>query len=321
MKAISLDPIVNKSERIKKDVKNFRNLKSKLEKYKKMERYEKIRIGNQIWCKVFNHKNELIDIVPSVTTVINYGLEEWEIKYKERLNKYLLEKYGENQLKQNIEFAINRGNIVHKLCEYYLNLSQDLSIKEKINKVLDFSKSNKIIYKYDSDIIVLGIKIFLNYFNKLYYWAMDEINKIYATEYTIYLKDENTNLGFIGTVDAIVKDNFGVHKVIDFKTANHINTLNNAQKSKYTLQICTYYMMIYKKFGILLDRAEIFIAFNNSKYPYQICYPANYSPNAEYDDIYNDIKFYYNTFLKKLKIFYENNKEIFQRIKETYLKK
>lgn len=126
-------------------------------------------------------------ILPSVTTVVNFGPKEGLEKWKKRM--------GPVKSEQIRTLAVNRGNKIHELCESYLN-----------NETIDYKSLMPNIKS-----CFVSIKPFLN-----------QLNNIRCLESCLY----SERIGLAGRVDCIAECD-GELIVVDFKGSNKEKELKN----------------------------------------------------------------------------------------------
>lgn len=157
--------------------------------------------------------------LPSVTTVLgsiaNPSLEKWK------------KKVGPIEANKISKRAIERGNIIHKLCETYLK-----------NESIDKNAYMPWVWA-----LFIKLKPFLN-----------KLNNIHCLETTLY----SNEIGLAGTVDCIGVYDEKILSVVDFKGSTRNKELENIES--YCLQ-ATAYSDLYKSItGIKIHDAFIVMA-------------------------------------------------------------
>jgi PD-(D/E)XK nuclease superfamily len=157
--------------------------------------------------------------LPSVTTVANFGDKSYLDKWRKRV--------GDKEAEKIRKLASDRGNIIHNLCETYLN-NKEPDLKPLMPNI-------KACF--------LSIKPFLN-----------RLDNIQCLETCLY----SDKIGLAGRVDCIAEFEGKFLAIIDFKGSNNEKELDKILP--YCLQV-TAYSLLYKELtGIDIKHAIVVMA-------------------------------------------------------------
>lgn len=225
----------------------------------------------------------VVGIFPSMTTVLSntankYFLKKWE------------QKIGVEAAKKITENANKRGTVMHRLCEIYLGLPQDMPKPDKLQKTLDMSITDEEINQFDTRAIIVGGMLFYNYLRNN---SFDFIKANVATEMFLWTDKHG---GYAGTVDNIstifATNEFGEHDaIIDFKTA--LKPKDPEFIEDYKCQVAGYAVMAFHRLGIKVKRAYIMISNEITDKPQIVILDSD------------ELNHYYKEFRERLRIFYD----------------
>lgn len=195
---------------------------------------------------------DLIGVFPSVTTMLGEtGDKEWLAKWKDRV--------GHSKANEISSDATNRGTVMHRLCEIYLNLPQSFSSHDKLNETLALSRLDDEIDKFDNRAKIVGGALFYNYIRA---GAFNDIQKVIAQEKFLWTARDG---GFAGTLDNLSLLTNNEHAVIDFKTAK--KPKNEAWIKDYKLQVAAYVIAAWDRLQIKSTSCRILISNEVSHIP------------------------------------------------------
>jgi genome maintenance exonuclease 1 len=162
-------------------------------------------------------------VLPSITTVLGASTKQAIMEWRARV--------GEEEANRVSAKASTRGNVVHKLCEDYLN--NELDIKK--------------IVQIDAMEMFRSIKPHLN-----------RINNIHYQEQALW----SLQLGVAGRVDCIAEYD-GVLSVIDFKTSKRVKKRDDILN--YFWQATAYALMYEELVGVAIDDIVIMMAVEDNE--------------------------------------------------------
>ena len=98
----------------------------------------------------------IIGTFPSVTSVLGdtsdkSGLDAW----RNRIGHQKADQIGQD--------AANRGTVMHRLCEIYLNLPQSMSAKDRLEDTLALARIDDEIDQFDNRAKIVGGMLFYNF--------------------------------------------------------------------------------------------------------------------------------------------------------------
>ena len=148
----------------------------------------------------------ILGTFPSVTSVLGdtsdkSGLDAW----RNRIGHQKADQIGQD--------AANRGTVMHRLCEIYLNLPQSMSAKDRLEDTLALARIDDEIDQFDNRAKIVGGMLFYNFIKSN---SFDEIKRVIAQERFLWTARDG---GFAGTVDNVSELITGDHAIVDFKTA------------------------------------------------------------------------------------------------------
>lgn len=227
--------------------------------------------------------DDVIGTFPSVTTILGETSDKgWLIQWQNRVGLAVANQIGKD--------STDRGTVMHRLCEIYLNLPMELSKAEKLNITLELSRTDAEINKFDTRAIIVGGSLFYKYINAN---SFDDITSVIAQEKFLWT---NRELGYAGTLDNLSLLNDGTYAIIDFKSAKRPKTLS--QIEDYKLQVSAYSIAVWDRLNIKATTCKILISSETAKMPQEFIM----TPKDTYE--------YYNKFKIRLNDFYNKHKPI-----------
>jgi len=264
------------------------NLPEKIELIPQTHSIERVMINEKRHYEVKTEDGEIIGAFPSVTSILGTtkdqsGLDRWR------------EKVGHERALQIGKDAVERGTVMHRLCELYCNLPEHLQKEERLQVMLEQSREDPEINQYDARAIVVGSQLFYNFYQTDFFERIKQgiFQEKFLWNHILYKNKKGIieDLSYAGTVDnfSLMDDN--MKKVVDFKTAK------KAKQEKwivsYKKQCAAYSYAINERYKIMPQGAEIWISNEVDRYPQ--CFTMNS----------NDIKHYFREFLKDRRKFNE----------------
>lgn len=200
-------------------------------------------IDNKRYYNIIDKENNKHKL-PSVTTILgtmtdNSALDAWR------------KRIGEAEAERISKFGRNRGSIMHQKLEWWFtsDIEDQQKRMESVNEQMRaFVKSEG----YTEEELKCGTMLFdklriCGFFNR--------VESIIEMEQTLFsLK----NGGFAGRVDCIYMNKQGERVLLDFKTARHKKRRDWI--TSYFMQLSAYFLAYYEMYGIVLDKAELWIA-------------------------------------------------------------
>ena len=185
--------------------------------------------------------------LPSVTTILgamtdHSALDDWRTRV------------GEAEADRISTFSANRGTCMHQKLEYWFtsDIPDTTARIAAVNKKMaGFIKENG----YTEEELRCGDGLF----NSLYICGFfKKVAEIVEMENTLFSLEQG---GYAGRVDCVYKDNDGKLVLLDFKTSRRKK--KREWISNYFMQLSAYWLAYYQMHGVLLDRAELWIAVEN----------------------------------------------------------
>lgn len=198
-------------------------------------------------------ENELeIGTFPSVTSVLGETADkEWLVEWKNRI--------GQKQAAQISTDSTNRGTVMHRLCELYLNFPASMPAKDKLNETLSLSNLDEEIDKFDNRAKMLGGILFYNYIRA---GSFDDIKKVIAQERFLWTQRDG---GYAGTLDNLSQLSNNEFAIIDFKTAK--KPKQESWIEDYKLQVAAYAIAAWDRLQIKVTNCKILISNESSHVP------------------------------------------------------
>ena len=118
---------------------------------------QRVTINNKRYYEVKSANNDIIGSFPSVTSILGTtknqdGLNRW----RKRVGEEVAEQIGKD--------AVERGTVMHRLCELYCELPDDMDKRSRLQAMLEASREDPEINQYDSRAIVVGSQLFYNFY-------------------------------------------------------------------------------------------------------------------------------------------------------------
>lgn len=228
-----------------------------------------------------------IGTFPSVTSILGEtsdksGLDAWR------------DRIGHDKAHEISTDATQRGTVMHRLCELYLNLPLSLSNYDRLNETLSLSRLDDEIEKFDNRAKIVGGALFYNYIRA---GSFNDIKKVIAQERFLWTERDG---GYAGTLDNLSQLMTDEHAIIDFKTAK------KAKQEKwiddYKMQVAAYAIAVWDRMQIKTTVCRILISNEASATPQQ------FVMNAK------DIRNYYLMFKDRLDTFYAKHPPIKSKV-------
>jgi len=224
---------------------------------------------------------EVIGIFPSMTTILGEtkdkgGLDEWR------------NRVGHEEADRISNLSMNRGTIMHRLIELYKGLKG--TPEERLQELKNIASTDEEVNQFNEDPmgdtwLNAGWEMFMKFWNH-HEDFFDRVVKVLAAEKFIWSKR-----GYAGTLDnASMTSDRGVI-IIDYK--NSRKAKRDEYITDYFIQVAGYSVAFYERTGIVPEGCEVWISNEIDDKP-QI-----------FKLTYNDIKYYYKEFMKRLKQYNE----------------
>lgn len=220
----------------------------------------------------------IIGTFPSVTTVLGEtsdktGLTAW----RDRIGHEKADTISQN--------AANRGTVMHRLCEIYLNLPQSMSSSDRLEETLSLSRLDDEIEKFDNRAKIVGGALFYNYIKA---GSFNEIQKVIAQEKFLWTSRDGGYAGTVDNVSQLITDEYGI---IDFKTAR--KPKDEKWIEDYKHQVAAYSVAVWDRLKIKTTTCRIWISNETTDRP------QHFSMSSA------EMKDYYFKFRERLAKFYE----------------
>ncbi len=208
------------------------------------ERIKRVEINGFRYYQVSND-SEIIGTYPSVTTVLGdtsdkTGLDAW----RDRIGVEKADQIGRD--------AANRGTVMHKLCEIYLNLPGSMKPKDRLEETLSLAKWDDEIEGFDNRAKIVGGMMFYNFVRSN---SFDVIKRVICQEKFLWTPRDG---GYAGTVDNLSELVDLSNAVVDFKTAK--KPKDEKWIEDYKHQVSAYAVAIYDRLKIKVDTCRIWIS-------------------------------------------------------------
>jgi hypothetical protein len=225
----------------------------------------------------------IIGTFPSVTSVLGdtsdkSGLDSW----RNRIGHQKADQIGQD--------AANRGTVMHRLCEIYLNLPQSMKAKDRLEDTLALARLDDEIDQFDNRAKIVGGMLFYNFIKSN---SFDEIKKVIAQERFLWTSRDG---GFAGTVDNVSELITGDHAIVDFKTAR--KPKDEKWIEDYKNQVAAYSVAVWDRMQIKTVTCRIWIS--NELH----IAPQNFRMDS------SEMREYYFKFRERLADFYKKNPPI-----------
>jgi len=225
----------------------------------------------------------IIGTFPSVTSVLGdtsdkSGLDAW----RNRVGHQKADQIGQD--------AANRGTVMHRLCEIYLNLPQSMSAKDRLEDTLSLARIDDEIDQFDNRAKIVGGMLFYNFIKSN---SFDEIKRVIAQERFLWTARDG---GFAGTVDNVSELITGDHAIVDFKTAR--KPKEEKWIEDYKNQVAAYSVAVWDRLQVKTVTCRIWISNE-----------VNLAPQHFRMDS-SEMREYYFKFRERLAEFYKKNPPI-----------
>ena len=222
----------------------------------------------------------VIGTYPSVTSVLGEtsdktGLDAW----RNRIGHEKADRIGKD--------ATDRGTVMHRLCELYLNLPASMKETDRLEETLSLARLDDEIDQFDSRAKIVGGMLFYNYIKS---GSFNEIKQVIAQEKFLWTSRDG---GFAGTLDnlsVLVSDETGI---VDFKTAR--KPKDEKWIEDYKRQVSAYAVAVWDRLGIKVNTCRIWISNEQSISPQHFRMSSS------------EMRDYYFSCREKLEEFYKKN--------------
>lgn len=187
----------------------------------------------------------IIGTFPSVTSVLGEtsdktGLDAW----RNRVGHAEADRIGRD--------AANRGTVMHRLCEIYLNLPASMKPKDRLEECLSLSRLDDEIDEFDSRAKIVGGMLFYNFIKSN---SFDEIKRVIAQERFLWTPRDG---GYAGTVDNVSELITNDVAIVDFKTAR--KPKEEKWIEDYKLQVSAYSVAVWDRMQVKAVTCRIWIS-------------------------------------------------------------
>ena len=225
----------------------------------------------------------VIGTYPSVTSVLGEtsdktGLDAW----RNRIGHAAADRIGKD--------ATDRGTVMHRLCELYLNLPASMKEKDRLEETLSLARLDDEIEQFDNRAKIVGGMLFYNYIKS---GSFNEIKQVIAQEKFLWTSRDG---GFAGTLDnlsVLISDDTAI---VDFKTAR--KPKEEKWIEDYKRQVSAYAVAVWDRLGIKVNTCRIWISNEQSISPQHFRMSSS------------EMRDYYFSFREKLAEFYKKNPPI-----------
>lgn len=222
----------------------------------------------------------VIGTYPSVTSVLGEtsdktGLDAW----RNRIGHEKAERIGKD--------ATDRGTVMHRLCELYLNLPASMKEADRLEETLSLARLDDEIEQFDNRAKIVGGMLFYNYIKS---GSFNEIKQVIAQEKFLWTSRDG---GFAGTLDnlsVLISEETGI---VDFKTAR--KPKDEKWIEDYKRQVSAYAVAVWDRLGIKVNTCRIWISNEQSISPQHFRMSSS------------EMRDYYFSFREKLAEFYKKN--------------
>lgn len=187
----------------------------------------------------------IIGTFPSVTSVLGEtsdktGLDAW----RNRVGHAEADRIGRD--------AANRGTVMHRLCEIYLNLPASMKPKDRLEECLSLSRLDDEIDEFDSRAKIVGGMLFYNFIKSN---SFDEIKRVIAQERFLWTPRDG---GYAGTVDNVSELITNDVAIVDFKTARKPKEEKWIEDYKH--QVAAYSVAVWDRMQVKAVTCRIWIS-------------------------------------------------------------
>jgi len=220
----------------------------------------------------------IVGTFPSVTSVLGEtsdktGLDAW----RNRVGHQKADQIGKD--------AANRGTVMHRLCEIYLNLPQSMSVNDRLEDTLSLARLDDEIDQFDNRAKIVGGMLFYNFIKSN---SFDEIKRVIAQEKFLWTARDG---GFAGTVDNVSELITNDVAIVDFKTAR--KPKDEKWIEDYKHQVAAYSVAVWDRMQVKAVTCRIWISNEVSVSPQHFRMDSS------------DMREYYFKFRERLSKFYE----------------
>jgi RecB family exonuclease len=225
----------------------------------------------------------IIGTYPSVTSVLGEtsdksGLDSW----RNRIGHKKAEQIGTD--------AANRGTVMHRLCEIYLNLPQAMPLKDRLEETLSLSRLDDEIEQFDNRAKIVGGMLFYNFIKSK---SFDEIKRVIAQEKFLWTSRDGGYAGTVDNVSELISDQIAI---VDFKTAR--KPKHEKWIEDYKHQVAAYSVAVWDRMKVKAVTCRIWISNEET------IEPQHFRMSSE------EMKEYYFKFRQRLSRFYEMHQPI-----------
>ena len=243
------------------------------------ERIKRVEINGFRYYQISNDTH-VVGTYPSVTSVLGEtadktGLEAW----RNRIGHQKADQIGRD--------AADRGTVMHRLCEIYLNLPESMSAKDRLEEALSLSRLDDEIEKFDNRAKIVGGALFYNFIKA---GSFNEIKKVIAQEKFLWTHRDGGYAGTVDNVSQLISDDFSI---VDFKTAK--KPKDEKWIEDYKHQVAAYSVAVWDRLQVKTTACRIWISNEVSDKPQHFTMGAS------------EMKEYYFKFRERLAKFYEKH--------------
>lgn len=225
----------------------------------------------------------VIGTYPSVTSVLGEtsdksGLDAW----RNRIGHENAARIGKD--------ATDRGTVMHRLCELYLNLPASMSEKDRLEETLSLARLDDEIEQFDNRAKIVGGMLFYNYIKS---GSFTEIKKVIAQEKFLWTSRDGGYAGTLDNLSVLISDETAI---VDFKTAR--KPKEEKWIEDYKLQVSAYAVAVWDRLGIKVNTCRIWISNEQSISPQHFRMSSS------------EMRDYYFQFRERLAEFYKKNPPI-----------
>lgn len=248
------------------------------------ETIERVEVNGLRYYQV-KRDDVIVGTYPSMTTILGNtkdqgGLEEWR------------NRVGHEEADRISNLSMNRGTILHRLIELYKGLQG--TPEERLAELKDIASTDGECTQFNEDDmgavwLEAGWIMFMKFWNN-HEEFFDRIEEVLAAEKFIW-----SERGYAGTLDNASRTYDRGVLIIDYK--NSRKPKRDIWIQDYFLQVAGYSVAFYERTGIVPEGCEVWIANELDDKP------------QTFKLTYNDIKYYFKEFMKRLRKFKEQNNE------------
>jgi hypothetical protein len=208
------------------------------------EQIKRVELNGFRYYQVSNDTH-IIGTYPSVTSVLGEtsdksGLDGW----RNRIGHEKADRIGRD--------AADRGTVMHRLCEIYLNLPETMSTKDRLEETLSLSRLDDEIEKFDNRAKIVGGTLFFNFIKA---GSFNEIKKVIAQERFLWTARDGGYAGTVDNVSLLINDE---HAIVDFKTAR--KPKDEKWIEDYKHQVAAYSVAVWDRMQVKTTTCRIWIS-------------------------------------------------------------